>query len=279
MEEEDTKIKKLFLKMYKGFPNVRFDEKLIHDIVKTKEDRDYFEKHGFLLKEKVKYGMLEKEQYSLGPNALELISSWKSEEVNNKMFKIAIGTLVITILMFFIAWKTLEISQQTYEINKIATQIIENSVPNVVPDDIFLWADSTGSQILESCNKSGCLAMAPNSIKADSDYQTNQFSVFNNGATAHDITIEFIGVPVVAIQQYYGIKSEACIMCYDVNNIVPAVSAVPTIKISKLKQFEVVRFFIFSTPNKKDSWDVWVSTDENKRQTYKIKFRPAATGS
>ena len=60
-------VKKLFVDLYKGFPNGRLPEEIVHKIIITEEERNFLVKHGFLLKEEVISNGKRKKYYNLGP--------------------------------------------------------------------------------------------------------------------------------------------------------------------------------------------------------------------
>ncbi len=98
--------KKLMLSMYRGFPNSRVAEKAVKSIIVTDEDLDLLCEGKFLLREPADGGY----QYGLGPNALSLISAWKTERLTENLQKltkilIAFGafTILLMILQLFFA--------------------------------------------------------------------------------------------------------------------------------------------------------------------------------
>ncbi len=89
---EVNKFRKLILDMYRGFPNYRYFG-MVEPVIK-KEDINQLIKHGFLVKEKTDKG----DQYSLGPNALLIVNSWKMEDLTNKIFFLTITMIVLVII-------------------------------------------------------------------------------------------------------------------------------------------------------------------------------------
>lgn len=81
-EDESENIKKLFLDMFRGFPNWRY-RGMVEKVIVAEKDRELLIKHGYLDKEKIDDNW----HYFLGPNALPLISAWKTEQVNEEMRK------------------------------------------------------------------------------------------------------------------------------------------------------------------------------------------------
>jgi len=96
------KIKKLFMDLYREFPTGRLSEEIVHKILVTEEDRNFLVKHGFLLKEEVISNGKRRKYYNLGPNALQLISSWKIEKLTVWLTFLTIIVVVITIIGLFI---------------------------------------------------------------------------------------------------------------------------------------------------------------------------------
>ncbi len=88
---EVEKFKNLFMDMYRGFPNWRYRE-MLEKVVVTENDRKQLVKHGFLLEEKT-----QTKQYSLGPNGLLLVNSWKVEEMTNKMLGLTFVVALIAL--------------------------------------------------------------------------------------------------------------------------------------------------------------------------------------
>lgn len=90
---EVNKFRKLILDMYRGFPNYRYFG-MVESVIKTEEDRNQLIKHGFLVKEKTD----KRDQYSLGPNALLLVNSWKIENLTNKIVILTITMIILIII-------------------------------------------------------------------------------------------------------------------------------------------------------------------------------------
>jgi hypothetical protein len=99
---EVNKIKDLFLDMFRGFPNYRYRKDLIESVIITDSDRKELISQKILLKESIN----DTYTYRLGPNALPIISTWKSEKVNETLVKLTwtlVGFGILTIaFMFFI---------------------------------------------------------------------------------------------------------------------------------------------------------------------------------
>lgn len=94
-EIEVNKFKKLIKDMYRGFPNWQY-RKMVEDVVITEEIRKSLLDSRFLLKEKhVKDGK-KYDVYMLGTNALNLVSSWETEELTKSIRKLTLAVLIMT---------------------------------------------------------------------------------------------------------------------------------------------------------------------------------------
>ncbi len=93
---EVNKFKKLILDMYRGFPSYRYFNNMVEQVIKTEEDRNRLIKHGFLVKEKT--GKRDQYKYSLGPNALLLVNSWKMEKLTNRILSLTTAMIVLVII-------------------------------------------------------------------------------------------------------------------------------------------------------------------------------------
>jgi len=99
---ESDKIKNLFLDMFRGYPNYRYRKDLIENVIITDNDRKELISSKFLLKEPVN----DTYTYRLGPNALPLISAWKTEKTNLSIIRltwilIGLGLLAIIFSIYF----------------------------------------------------------------------------------------------------------------------------------------------------------------------------------
>jgi hypothetical protein len=94
-------VKKLFMDLYREFPNGRLSEEIVHKIFITEEDRNFLVKHGFLLREETISNGKIKKYYNLGPNALQLISSWKIEKLTICTVVLTVTILIATIVNIF----------------------------------------------------------------------------------------------------------------------------------------------------------------------------------
>ncbi len=93
-EIEVEKFKKLIKDMYKGFPNWVYHERLISII--NKDMIDHLVENKFLIKWTPK-DPAEQRVYSLGVNALPLVSSWQIEVLTSWLIVLTIVLLILTI--------------------------------------------------------------------------------------------------------------------------------------------------------------------------------------
>jgi hypothetical protein len=107
MEEEIAvdEFKDLILEMYKGFPKYIFYGK-VEKIIVTDEMREKLVNEGFLIRDSYLENGERHVGYMLGPAALPLVSSWKNEELANKIklltFAILVFTVVFGAIPFFV---------------------------------------------------------------------------------------------------------------------------------------------------------------------------------
>jgi len=94
-EIEVENFKALFLDMYRGFPRWLYG-KQVEDIIPTKRMREELERRGFLVIEREQRGF----KYSLGPNALLLISAWGTEKLTLHIMVLTLFVVGLTILTF-----------------------------------------------------------------------------------------------------------------------------------------------------------------------------------
>ena len=88
--------------MYRGFPNFTY-RGMVEEVVKIDDVRNELRKYGFLIEEKHGDGKGKSwNEYMLGPNALSLVSSWKSEELTERIKKLTIWIIGITGIVFLI---------------------------------------------------------------------------------------------------------------------------------------------------------------------------------
>lgn len=103
-EIEVEKFKKLIKDMYRGFPNFVY-KGMVEKVIIMDNVRDKLEEANFLIKEKHADGKGNSwDEYMLGPNALMLVSTWKSEELNQNIewltkILLAIGALTIFLII------------------------------------------------------------------------------------------------------------------------------------------------------------------------------------
>jgi hypothetical protein len=86
----------LFERMYNYFPNGRISEDVVHRVIVTNNDRKFLVKHGFLIVEESIENGKRKKYYNIGPNALQLIISWKTEKLTYLL-------VILTVLLVFLS--------------------------------------------------------------------------------------------------------------------------------------------------------------------------------
>ena len=101
-----NKFKKLIFRLYLNFPNLQIKEGEIKKVIVTEKMRELLVKNGYLIKEPtINEDGEQMYYYSLGPNSLSLVSSWKTEELTEKMKNLTywvIGLTLINILLVLI---------------------------------------------------------------------------------------------------------------------------------------------------------------------------------
>src|SRR3989344_5604949 len=95
---EIKKFKRLVKEMYSGFPNYILFEK-VEDIIKTENMRHHLMKEGFLTMESHYKESKEIIGYSLGINALPLVSAWETEKLTNKIRWFTVSIIILTIVL------------------------------------------------------------------------------------------------------------------------------------------------------------------------------------
>ncbi len=90
------KFKELIYRMYENFPNSRIQAEEVRKVIVSIVDRQYFERHGYLLSETENY-------YGLGPNSLLLINAWETDKLNKKILIFTILSAIIAFLALFIS--------------------------------------------------------------------------------------------------------------------------------------------------------------------------------
>ncbi|MCD6591036.1 MAG: hypothetical protein J7K72_03640 [Candidatus Aenigmarchaeota archaeon] len=91
-------IRKLFMDLYRGFPNGRVSEDIVRRAIVAEADRKFLVEHGFLLEEEEISNGKRKKYYNLGPNALQLISSWRIERLSTYMLILTVIVVIATII-------------------------------------------------------------------------------------------------------------------------------------------------------------------------------------
>jgi len=127
---EVERFKELFLDMFKDFPNCRYSGKRVENVIKTEKDRLTLEKYGYLLIEKTD----NRNYYGLGPNALSLINSWKTEESTKKTEELTKLSLVLTAVIVVLSLVTIILTCQALELNKKTVELtaaITNKEPSL----------------------------------------------------------------------------------------------------------------------------------------------------
>lgn len=92
---EVEKFKRLIRDMYRGFPNWQY-RKMVEEVVVTEEMRKSLLDSKFLLKEKHVQNGQEYDIYMLGPNALNLVSAWETEDLTKSIKRLTWAVLVMT---------------------------------------------------------------------------------------------------------------------------------------------------------------------------------------
>ena len=94
------KFKKLVKDMYHDYPNTRFSEKIVHNIIVTELDRKKLIDDKILIQETYVVDNKSTKQYGLGPKGLDLVSMWNSEDSNKNVEKLTAFIFLITIYTF-----------------------------------------------------------------------------------------------------------------------------------------------------------------------------------
>lgn len=84
-ETDIEKFKKTISDLYKMFPNGSSESEIIRESVVTKKMRDELVNKGVLCEEKSVSNGKHKTWYTLGCHGLSLVSSWKMEELTDKI--------------------------------------------------------------------------------------------------------------------------------------------------------------------------------------------------
>ena len=99
LEKKLEKIKtfrELINYFYNIFPNGLLSEDKINKIIVTEDVRKSLVEKRFLLREKLVSNKKYRFYYSLGPNSLSLVSSWKTEELTRSIKKLTWIAVVMT---------------------------------------------------------------------------------------------------------------------------------------------------------------------------------------
>jgi hypothetical protein len=109
VEIEVEKFKKLIKEMYRGFPNWQF-RKMVEEVIVTEDMRKSLLDSKFLLKETHVAEGKEYDVYTLGVNALPLVSAWETEELTKSIRKLTWAVLIMTgISLLLLVAQTLNI--------------------------------------------------------------------------------------------------------------------------------------------------------------------------
>lgn len=98
LAQQPKKFRELIEEMYSGFPNIRTHEERIKKAIVTEEDISNLVKRGYFIEESYRHGDKEGKRYGLGPNALNLISSWRNEELAAKIVNLTYAVFLLGIL-------------------------------------------------------------------------------------------------------------------------------------------------------------------------------------
>ncbi len=96
---ELRRFKSIILELHKSFPNGLFGEEIVKLSVITQEMRDELVNRGIFYKTV----MGDKSYYTLGANGLSLVSSWKMEELTEKIRGLTKGVIVLTVIAIVLA--------------------------------------------------------------------------------------------------------------------------------------------------------------------------------
>lgn len=100
-EIEVKKFKKLVTEMFRGYPNYFYFGMVEADI--NKEKIDDLVKNGFLVKGEIIGRRKKTDAYSLGINALPIVSAWETEELTRKIKFLTIVIIVLTVITIIIS--------------------------------------------------------------------------------------------------------------------------------------------------------------------------------
>ena len=106
---EVESFKELIKDMYRGFPNWQYN-KMVEDVIKTQKMRDELVNAKFLLRESHIFQGEERELYMLGPNALQLVSAWETEELSKRVKKLTFLAVILASLSAIVSLASLIVS-------------------------------------------------------------------------------------------------------------------------------------------------------------------------
>ena len=96
--EEPENFEELLEKLYDGFPNGMLKDDIVEDIIVTREQRENLVEHGYLTREHHLREGDEFYYYNLGPNGLDLISSWRTEKLTRRMTVLTVLIAILTVV-------------------------------------------------------------------------------------------------------------------------------------------------------------------------------------
>jgi len=99
MESQELhRFKTIILELYKSFPQGLFGEEIIKMAIITEEMREELVNKGILYKTKLG----DKNYYTLGANGLNLVSSWKMEELTDETKRLNQWVLILSVIVVFL---------------------------------------------------------------------------------------------------------------------------------------------------------------------------------
>ena len=106
---EVESFKELIKDMYRGFPNWQYN-KMVESVIKTQKMRDELVNAKFLVREPHVFQGQQTELYMLGPNALQLVSAWETEELSKKVRKLTFWAVILASLSAVVSLASLIVS-------------------------------------------------------------------------------------------------------------------------------------------------------------------------
>lgn len=94
--DEGWTFKDLIMEMYREFPDARYEQNIVHSIIKTDKDRKMLEYQGYLIKEDGQSKGKHILWYGLGANAITLVNTWKTEQLTREIKKFTKSLLLLT---------------------------------------------------------------------------------------------------------------------------------------------------------------------------------------